>query len=105
MPKIDLAEVLPPVDVDPNTTLGRLFVARGMALTGRRHVVYGTRTLAREVLERLPTDPTIVDCQHIRVMTAPFLHELQMARDDLTFVNMNEAVYEAWKIVEEWMNR
>lgn len=98
---IDLSTVLPPASASPDSDIGRLFLSRGWPLTADRCRVLGTREMARRVLEKLPAGPLVLDCSRVDVMSTPFIHELRLARTDVTFEGMNEDVAAAWELVDE----
>lgn len=105
IPKIDLSTLLPPISVDPDSDIGRLLLSRNLPTTSERHLVFGTRSMAKDVLALLPSGPVVLDCQHVSVVTPPFFHELCLAREDLLFEGMNEDVEESLRTAEERLNQ
>jgi len=91
--------------VSADSDIGRLLISRGLPLTTDRQIVFGTRSLAQEILTLLPSGSVVIDCQHVSVISSPFFHELLLARDDLTFENMNEDVQASLELAQEHLRQ
>lgn len=98
---VELATLLPPRDIDPNSSVGRLLVAYNRPLHSETRSVFGTRTEAHTVLDLLPSGDVIIHCRGVEVITATFFDELLKAREDLTFTAMNEDVKASFDLAVE----
>lgn len=101
---INLAEVLPPTSIAPDTFIGELRISYGLPLTITQHRILATRDLARSVLDLLPSGAIVLDCSDVEVMSPSFIHELRTARADLTFTDMNEDAQASLDLVEEQLS-
>ena len=61
--------------------------------------VLGTRSTARDLIDRTPEPPRLIDFGGIEVASPPFVSELRIAWPTAEATNMNRDVREVWALV------